>query len=98
MGGVAVVVVIGLAVLMVKQSTDVRGIKFSAAAFGALGTLTQAFLAADRGPVRRKNEDSEAYGQRMKRRDAYDVAAWAAITVSVLTIAVTELLAGPDRT
>jgi len=93
MGGLAVVFVLGLAILMVKSANDIRGVRFWAATLGAGGTLTQAFLAADRGPVRRTKEDLDPYRKRMKRRDGFDVAAWAAITVSVLTVAVVELLA-----
>jgi len=90
-GAFALLFVLGLIVLSTRGGTSSRGVKIAAAAFGGFGTVTQAFLAADGGPMRREAEAAEEYRRRMNSRDRWDVSAWAAITVSVLAVLVTEI-------
>ena len=89
---IAVIVIAAIMILIAAYSPGSRqGLKIGAAVFGAAGTLTQMFLAADGGPSRRKSESNDEYGRRMRRRDKWDVKAWAAIGVSAIAVAAAEL-------
>jgi hypothetical protein len=91
-GALAILVLSGIGIYIAAQGPGPRtGLTIAAAICGGFGTLTQAFLAADGGPNRRETETAKRYAVRMKRRDTWEVLAWAALSVGVVFITISEM-------
>jgi Na+/melibiose symporter-like transporter len=93
LAGLGLIVLMGVFVLVSATGDDDTryGLKVVAAFLAVAGTLIQMFLASHWASKQHDGETAERYADRLVRRDRWEASGWAALCLSVIVIAATQI-------